>query len=320
MEDALEEFNCELLGDPASSEVQRPSTEPEQHQQHQQEQQVSESTTTTATGEISTDDLMRAASDLLAEQQAVLAPDLEDSGDGLGDGLPLGLDELNSTPYRARCNTWPRLQNFGSFNPADFGGSDGNSNSNPATSSEATNSTAGSSGEVVHPVDALEPYAQSSLALTSNLPLVDEEPPVVTGEPEPQQINFNFEPSVFSQQATASPPHPQQQQQQQQQQIQQQQQQVRPKSSSRRNPWGNLSYADLITQAISSAPEQRLTLAQIYDWLVKNVPYFSSKGDSVSSLGWKVIFAEINSSWCDPVFFRACFFYYYAVDDGGNFC
>ena len=169
MEDALEEFNCELLGDPASSEGQQPLTEPEQHQQEQQ--QVSESTTTTATGEISTDDLMRAASDLLAEQ-AVLAPSLEDSGDGLGDGLPLGLDELNSPPYRARCNTWPRLQNFGSFNPADFGGSDGNSNSNPATSSEATNSTAGSSGEVVHPVDALEPYAQNGLALTSNLPLV----------------------------------------------------------------------------------------------------------------------------------------------------
>ena len=315
MEDALEEFNCELLGDPASSEGQQPLTEPEQRQQEQQ-QQVSEST---ATGDISTDDLMRAASDLLAEQ-AVLAPNLEDSGDGLGDGLPLGLDELNSTPYRARCNTWPRLQNFGSFNPADFGGSDGNSNSNPATSSEATNSTAGSSGEVVHPVDALEPYAQSSLALTSNLPLVDEEPPVVTGEPEPQQINFNFEPSVFSQQATASPPHPQQQQQQQQQQIQQQQQQVRPKSSSRRNPWGNLSYADLITQAISSAPEQRLTLAQIYDWLVKNVPYFSSKGDSVSSLGWKVIFAEINSSWCDPVFFRAFCAFSSVLLTTGNFC
>ena len=32
------------------------------------------------------------------------------------------------------------------------------------------------------------------------------------------------------------------------------------KAGARRNPWGNMSYADLITQAISTAPEQRLTL------------------------------------------------------------
>ena len=49
-----------------------------------------------------------------------------------------------------------------------------------------------------------------------------------------------------------------------------------------------MSYADLITQAIKSSPEQRLTLAQIYEWLVKNVTYFREKGDSVSSTGWKV--------------------------------
>ena len=60
------------------------------------------------------------------------------------------------------------------------------------------------------------------------------------------------------------------------------------KPGARRNPWGNLSYADLITQAIQSSPDQRLTLAQIYEWLVKNVPYFHGKGDSVSSIGWKV--------------------------------
>ena len=61
------------------------------------------------------------------------------------------------------------------------------------------------------------------------------------------------------------------------------------KNSSRRNAWGNQSYADLITQAIKSTPEQRLTLSQIYDWVVKNVPYFKDKGDSASSSGWKVI-------------------------------
>jgi len=60
------------------------------------------------------------------------------------------------------------------------------------------------------------------------------------------------------------------------------------KSTSRRNAWGNLSYADLITQAISSSPEKRLTLSQIYDWMVTNVSYFKDKGDSNSSAGWKV--------------------------------
>lgn len=59
------------------------------------------------------------------------------------------------------------------------------------------------------------------------------------------------------------------------------------KSSSRRNAWGNLSYADLITKAIQNSPEQRLTLSQIYDWMVQNVPYFKDKGDSTSSAGWK---------------------------------
>ncbi|KAM8976470.1 forkhead box protein O1 [Pelodytes ibericus] len=64
-------------------------------------------------------------------------------------------------------------------------------------------------------------------------------------------------------------------------------QQPRKTSSSRRNAWGNLSYADLISQAIESSPEKRLTLSQIYDWMVKSVPYFKDKGDSNSSAGWK---------------------------------
>uniref|UniRef100_UPI003AAF4AD7 forkhead box protein O1-A-like n=1 Tax=Centroberyx gerrardi TaxID=166262 RepID=UPI003AAF4AD7 len=61
----------------------------------------------------------------------------------------------------------------------------------------------------------------------------------------------------------------------------------RKSSSSRRNAWGNMSYADLITKAIGSSPEKRLTLSQIYDWMVKSVPYFKDKGDSNSSAGWK---------------------------------
>ncbi|XP_071455772.1 forkhead box protein O6 [Hetaerina americana] len=66
------------------------------------------------------------------------------------------------------------------------------------------------------------------------------------------------------------------------------------KNSSRRNAWGNMSYADLITQAIQSAPDKRLTLSQIYEWMVQNVPYFKDKGDSNSSAGWKVRHAETS--------------------------
>jgi len=60
------------------------------------------------------------------------------------------------------------------------------------------------------------------------------------------------------------------------------------KAGTHRNAWGSLSYADLITKAIESSPSQRLTLAQIYAWMVDNVPFFSDKGDTNSSAGWKV--------------------------------
>ncbi|CAL8248846.1 unnamed protein product [Lota lota] len=63
--------------------------------------------------------------------------------------------------------------------------------------------------------------------------------------------------------------------------------QLRKAKSSRRNAWGNQSYADLITRAIESTAEKRLTLSQIYDWMVRYVPYFKDKGDSNSSAGWK---------------------------------
>lgn len=79
------------------------------------------------------------------------------------------------------------------------------------------------------------------------------------------------------------------------------QQQTPRKSSSRRNAWGNLSYADLITKAIESTPDKRLTLSQIYDWMVRNVPYFKDKGDSNSSAGWKV------RRHCQSPFYYTCF-------------
>lgn len=70
------------------------------------------------------------------------------------------------------------------------------------------------------------------------------------------------------------------------------------KASSRRNAWGNQSYAELITRAIESTPEKRLTLSQIYDWMVRYVPYFKDKGDSNSSAGWKVTHAfTIHLYW-----------------------
>lgn len=54
-----------------------------------------------------------------------------------------------------------------------------------------------------------------------------------------------------------------------------------------RNAWGNLSYAELITQAILSSAEKRLTLSEIYEWIVTNVPYFHDKATSPSTAGWK---------------------------------
>ena len=62
----------------------------------------------------------------------------------------------------------------------------------------------------------------------------------------------------------------------------------------RKNSWGNLSYAELITRAIESSSDQRLTLSQIYDWIVKYVPYFKEKFDRTSSAGWKVIEFFLN--------------------------
>ena len=60
------------------------------------------------------------------------------------------------------------------------------------------------------------------------------------------------------------------------------------KGTARRNAWGNLSYADLITKAIQASPEKRLTLSQIYEWMIQNVAFFKDKGESNSSAGWKV--------------------------------
>jgi hypothetical protein len=58
--------------------------------------------------------------------------------------------------------------------------------------------------------------------------------------------------------------------------------------TSRKNAWGNLSYAELIAKAIENSQDKRLTLSQIYSWMIQYVPYFRDKGDRKSSTGWKV--------------------------------
>ena len=60
------------------------------------------------------------------------------------------------------------------------------------------------------------------------------------------------------------------------------------KGGARKNAWGGYSYADLISAAIKSSEHKRLTLAQIYEWIVNNIPYFRDKGEANSSAGWKV--------------------------------
>jgi len=59
------------------------------------------------------------------------------------------------------------------------------------------------------------------------------------------------------------------------------------KQNMRRNPWGNFSYSQIIAQAIQTSSEKRLTLSQIYDWMVANIPYFQDRSDQSSSAGWK---------------------------------
>ncbi len=58
----------------------------------------------------------------------------------------------------------------------------------------------------------------------------------------------------------------------------------------RRNPWGRMSYSELITLAIQSSSEKRMTLAQIYEWMIQNFDYFRERAQVASSAGWKVCY------------------------------
>ncbi|XP_013868210.1 forkhead box protein O1-A [Austrofundulus limnaeus] len=149
------------------------------------------------------------------------------------------------------------------------------------------------------PVPSVKQEPGGNSEFINSLSLLEEKPVLLCGE-------FQCQENCVHQQAPQhhhQQHHPHQQQQQQQQQVPLLSTPVgsspsaaaaaaaaaaqRKSSSSRRNAWGNMSYADLITKAIESSPESRLTLSQIYDWMVKSVPYFKDKGDSNSSAGWK---------------------------------
>ena len=67
-----------------------------------------------------------------------------------------------------------------------------------------------------------------------------------------------------------------------------------------RNPWGNQTYCDLITQAILASPLKRLTLAEIYKWMTENIPYFKEKQrlNPKSHGGWKVSKIDRRNNHC----------------------
>lgn len=49
----------------------------------------------------------------------------------------------------------------------------------------------------------------------------------------------------------------------------------------------NKTYSELIIEAIETHPQKRLTLSQIYEWMIKNVPTCRENANKPSSTGWK---------------------------------
>lgn len=52
-----------------------------------------------------------------------------------------------------------------------------------------------------------------------------------------------------------------------------------------KNPWGNLSYSQLIEKAIEHCTLKYASLKDIYNWFIMHEPYFREKSNSK---GWKV--------------------------------
>jgi len=59
------------------------------------------------------------------------------------------------------------------------------------------------------------------------------------------------------------------------------------KKFSRTNKWGKCSYKALIIEAIEQSPQRKMTLNEIYDWIVSNIDFFMGEGATNSSAGWK---------------------------------
>lgn len=167
-------------------------------------------------------------------------------------------NSFDASPFRGRSNTWPlqpRVDPFGSSPGSDCGPSD------CGLGLRDTLSTISESRG--HLGEGLGCNASSANSSTTNIP-------TTAHEASSSQLALD----CLGGGAPGSGPK---------------------KNTSRRNAWGNMSYADLITQAVQSSPDKRLTLSQIYDWMVQNVPYFKDKGDSNSSAGWKVRFFLVLS-------------------------
>lgn len=55
-----------------------------------------------------------------------------------------------------------------------------------------------------------------------------------------------------------------------------------------RSAWGNFSYADLITLAILSSSDRKMTVKEIYAWVARNIPHYDTKKYEPAASGWKV--------------------------------
>ena len=64
-------------------------------------------------------------------------------------------------------------------------------------------------------------------------------------------------------------------------------QQTNTYSLARRNPWGNYSYKQIITRAITSSANGKLTLSQIYQYMIDNYEYFKERQSSPDQEKWK---------------------------------
>lgn len=69
-------------------------------------------------------------------------------------------------------------------------------------------------------------------------------------------------------------------------------------ASKKPNPWGEASYADLITQALLRAPGGRLKLNEVYQWFSDNIEYFAQRSSPEAAAGWKVRLLHCLSLAC----------------------